>query len=80
MFISSLYRLKALKTSKFNQMYYSARSKPDINRVMSEAEGIVGYPKSFLSPRWLLSDEISSILPHINKLKNPSHPLLMMAK
>lgn len=54
--------------------------KHDWNRVVSEAEKIVGYPTSFLSLRWLLSDEIANVALHLRKLVGSSHPLLKTAK
>jgi hypothetical protein len=52
----------------------------DWNRAVSEAEKIVGYPTSFLSLRWLLSDEIANIALHLRKLVGSNHPLLKTAK
>lgn len=54
--------------------------KHDWNRAVSEAEKIVGYPTSFLSLRWLLSDEIANVALHLRKLVGSSHPLLKTAK
>lgn len=54
--------------------------KPDWNRAVSEAERIVGYPSSFLSLRWLLSDEIANVALHLRKLVGSNHPLLKTAK
>lgn len=54
--------------------------KPDWNRAVSEAEKIVGYPTSFLSLRWLLSDEIANVAMHLRKLVGSNHPLLKTAK
>ncbi|XP_059475902.1 all trans-polyprenyl-diphosphate synthase PDSS2 [Neocloeon triangulifer] len=54
--------------------------RPDWNRAVSEAEKIVGYPTSFLSLRWLLSDEIANIALHLRKLVGSNHPLLKTAK
>lgn len=54
--------------------------KHDWNRVVSEAEKIVGYPTSFLSLRWLLSDEIANVALHLRKLVGSTHPLLKTAK
>jgi len=54
--------------------------KPDWNKAVSEAEKIVGYPTSFLSLRWLLSDEIANIALHLRKLIGSSHPLLKAVK
>ncbi|XP_065087154.1 all trans-polyprenyl-diphosphate synthase PDSS2-like [Ochlerotatus camptorhynchus] len=50
------------------------------NRAVSEAEKIVGYPTSFLSLRWLLSDEIANVALHLRKLVGSNHPLLKTAK
>lgn len=52
----------------------------DWNRAVSEAEKIVGYPTSFLSLRWLLSDEIANVALHLRKLIGSNHPLLKTAK
>lgn len=54
--------------------------KPDLNRAVSEAEKIVGYPTSFLSLRWLLSDEIANVALHLQKLVGSNHPILKTAK
>ena len=59
---------------------YSANQRPDWNRAVSEAEKIVGYPTSFLSLRWLLSDEIANVALHLRKLVGSNHPLLKTAK
>ncbi|KAK4879529.1 hypothetical protein RN001_007675 [Aquatica leii] len=58
----------------------SQYQKPDWNRAVSEAEKIVGYPTSFLSLRWLLSDEIANVALHLRKLVGSNHPLLKTAK
>lgn len=57
-----------------------AYQRPDWNRAVSEAEKIVGYPTSFLSLRWLLSDEIANVALHLRKLVGSNHPLLKTAK
>ncbi|XP_062553476.1 all trans-polyprenyl-diphosphate synthase PDSS2-like [Armigeres subalbatus] len=57
-----------------------AVQKHDWNRAVSEAEKIVGYPTSFLSLRWLLSDEIANVALHLRKLVGSNHPLLRTAK
>lgn len=49
-------------------------------KAVSEAEKIVGYPTSFLSLRWLLSDEIANVALHLRKLIGSNHPLLKTAK
>ncbi|CRK95970.1 CLUMA_CG009411, isoform A [Clunio marinus] len=68
-------------TSQSNaQSAAKAVHKPDWNRAVSEAEKIVGYPTSFLSLRWLLSDEIANVALHLRKLVGSNHPLLKTAK
>lgn len=58
----------------------ATNQKPDWNRAVSEAEKIVGYPTSFMSLRWLLSDEIANVALHLRKLVGSNHPLLKTAK
>lgn len=74
---------KPFSTGRFN--YNAAgklvhNQKPDWNKAVSEAEKIVGYPTSFLSLRWLLSDEIANVALHLRKLVGSNHPLLKTAK
>uniref|UniRef100_A0A336LS10 CSON013481 protein n=1 Tax=Culicoides sonorensis TaxID=179676 RepID=A0A336LS10_CULSO len=57
-----------------------SEQKHDWNRAVSEAEKIVGYPTSFLSLRWLLSDEIANVALHLRQLVGSNHPLLKTAK
>lgn len=73
---------KHLSVSQFNQFAtkLAVNQKPDWNRAVSEAEKIVGYPTSFLSLRWLLSDEIANVALHLRKLVGSNHPLLKTAK
>lgn len=52
----------------------------DWNRAVSEAEKIVEYPTSFLSIRWLLSDETPTVASHLRQLVGNNHPLLKTAK
>lgn len=68
---------KRLSSDKFS---VTNNQKPDWNRAVSEAEKIVGYPTSFLSLRWLLSDEIANVALHLRKLVGSNHPLLKTAK
>jgi hypothetical protein len=68
-------------TSKYSAVGKLAHNqKPDWNKAVSEAEKIVGYPTSFLSLRWLLSDEIANVALHLRKLVGSNHPLLKTAK
>ena len=69
--------LERLSSDKFST---TSNQKPDWNRAVSEAEKIVGYPTSFLSLRWLLSDEIANVALHLRKLVGSNHPLLKTAK
>lgn len=55
-------------------------SKNEWNRALSEAEKIVGYQTSFLSLRYLLSDEITNLALHMRKLIGSPHPLVGTAK
>lgn len=65
---------------KYVETKLVGNQKPDWNRAVSEAEKIVGYPTSFLSLRWLLSDEIANVALHLRKLVGSNHPLLKTAK
>ncbi|XP_055373304.1 all trans-polyprenyl-diphosphate synthase PDSS2 [Condylostylus longicornis] len=67
-------------TNSFNATKRAPVPKHDWNRAVSEAERIVGYPTSFLSLRWLLSDEIANVALHLRKLVGSNHPLLKTAK
>lgn len=71
-----------LSTSECRSEKLATKSvqKHDWNRAVSEAEKIVGYPTSFLSLRWLLSDEIANVALHLRKLVGSNHPLLKTAK
>ncbi|CAL7943278.1 unnamed protein product [Xylocopa violacea] len=83
-------RQRTVHTSMENRFYVNqfnkietkltGNQKPDWNRAVSEAEKIVGYPTSFLSLRWLLSDEIANVALHLRKLVGSNHPLLKTAK
>lgn len=66
----------------FDKVAVNTKSAPkyDWNRAVSDAEKIVGYPTSFLSLRWLLSDETANIALHLRKLAGSNHPLLKTAK
>lgn len=73
---------RSIVTSYHNNVQNAAKPVPkhDWNRAVSEAEKIVGYPTSFLSLRWLLSDEIANVALHLRKLVGSNHPLLKTAK
>uniref|UniRef100_A0A8D8FBG7 Decaprenyl-diphosphate synthase subunit 2 n=2 Tax=Culex pipiens TaxID=7175 RepID=A0A8D8FBG7_CULPI len=83
--ISSARLLSSSSLVREKQTASAAAAKPvqkqhDWNRAVSEAEKIVGYPTSFLSLRWLLSDEIANVALHLRKLVGSNHPLLKTAK
>ncbi|XP_072940411.1 all trans-polyprenyl-diphosphate synthase PDSS2 [Epargyreus clarus] len=71
---------REVSTSGTQYAVAQQNSKPDWNRAVSEAEKIVGYPTSFLSLRWVLSDEIANVALHLRKLVGSNHPLLKTAK
>lgn len=70
-------------TSTYGEKFYATKPVPkklDWDRAVSDAERLVGYQTSFLSLRWLLSDEIANIAVHLRKLVGRNHPLLKTAK
>uniref|UniRef100_A0A336K210 CSON013505 protein n=1 Tax=Culicoides sonorensis TaxID=179676 RepID=A0A336K210_CULSO len=74
--------IRVLSTTQisYEKLAQKQVQKHDWNRAVSEAEKIVGYPTSFLSLRWLLSDEIANVALHLRKLVGSNHPLLKTAK
>uniref|UniRef100_A0A182SPW4 Uncharacterized protein n=1 Tax=Anopheles maculatus TaxID=74869 RepID=A0A182SPW4_9DIPT len=70
----------SISSSRQDKLATKSVQKHDWNRAVSEAEKIVGYPTSFLSLRWLLSDEIANVALHLRKLVGSNHPLLKTAK
>lgn len=78
--VSRIDQRKIHITSNLQYVEAVKEKKPDWNRAVSEAEKIVGYPTSFLSLRWLLSDEIANVALHLRKLVGSNHPLLKTAK
>jgi decaprenyl-diphosphate synthase subunit 2 len=72
---------RLISTTIVNQeVAAKSAQKHDWNRAVSEAEKIVGYPTSFLTLRWLLSDEIANVALNLRKLVGSNHPLLKTAK
>jgi hypothetical protein len=57
-----------------------AETRNEWNRALSEAEKIVGYQTSYLSLRYLLSDEITNLALHMRKLIGSTHPLVGTGK
>lgn len=96
MSLSRLFSSKKLVSFQANQVKYlrhisstsetreklatKMEAKNEWNRALSEAEKIVGYQTSFLSLRYLLSDEITNLALHMRKLIGSSHPLVGTAK
>lgn len=64
--------MKRLMSTQIRQHNY--------NKVISEAEKIVGHSTSFLSLKCLMNDEVADIASHIRKLMGTSHPLINTAK
>lgn len=63
--------------------FYATKPEPkklEWDHTISEAERLVGYPTSFLSLRWLLSDEIANVTLYLRKLVGSNHPSLQTAK
>ncbi|KAI8498594.1 Decaprenyl-diphosphate synthase subunit 2 [Branchiostoma belcheri] len=60
-------------------MWTSGR-KTDWQKALSDAEKVVGYPTSFMSLRYLLSDELSNVAMHLRKLVGTKHPILKTAR
>jgi decaprenyl-diphosphate synthase subunit 2 len=77
------YTSRAITSTSLSNIQNAATKpvqKHDWNRAVIEAEKIVGYPTSFLSLRWLLSDEIANVALHLRKLVGSNHPILKTAK
>ncbi|XP_030627454.1 all trans-polyprenyl-diphosphate synthase PDSS2 [Chanos chanos] len=69
-----------LSRGQRNLSIFSNPSPSYWNKVVSDAEKIVGYPTSFMSLRCLLSDELSNVAMHVRKLVGTKHPLLNTAR
>ena len=67
-------------TSAPEKIAMKTETKNEWNRALSEAEKIVGYQTSFLSLRYLLSDEITNLALHMRKLVGSTHPLVSTGK
>ncbi|CAH1227607.1 PDSS2 [Branchiostoma lanceolatum] len=65
--------------SRTVSMWPSGR-KSDWQKALSDAEKVVGYPTSFMSLRYLLSDELSNVAMHLRKLVGTKHPILKTAR
>ncbi|VEN51258.1 unnamed protein product [Callosobruchus maculatus] len=78
--ISSVVNTPNVPSRVFSSSETNCAKKPDWNKAVTEAEKIVGYPTSFLSLRWLMSDEIANVALQLRKLVGSNHPLLKTAK
>ncbi|CRK95973.1 CLUMA_CG009414, isoform A [Clunio marinus] len=63
-----------------DKIVMKTETKNEWNRALSEAEKIVGYQTSYLSLRYLLSDEITNLAMHMRKLVGSTHPLVGTGK
>ncbi|XP_072018777.1 all trans-polyprenyl-diphosphate synthase PDSS2-like isoform X3 [Amphiura filiformis] len=59
---------------------FGGSSESTWSSAISEAEKLVGYPASFMSLRYLLSDELANVALQARKLVGTKHPLLKMAR
>lgn len=81
MFTTGLRRLSSLSRAGLRSLSLFSSSGPsNWNKVVSDAEKLVGYPTSFMSLRCLLSDELSNVAMHVRKLVGTQHPLLNTAR
>lgn len=81
--VRSLTNNSSSSTSVYGEKFYATKPAPkklEWERVVSDAERLVGYQTSFLSLRWLLSDEVANLAVHLRKLVGRNHPLLKTAK
>ena len=74
------FRLISSTNESREKLATKMEAKNEWNRALSEAEKIVGYQTSFLSLRYLLSDEITNLALHMRKLIGSTHPLVGTAK
>ena len=51
-----------------------------IDKAVSQAEKIIGFPTSYLNIRALLGDELSTMATHVRKLTSLKHPLFSTAR
>lgn len=82
---SSFNRLKCARhistaSRMHEKIVVKTETKNEWNRALSEAEKIVGYQTSYLSLRYLLSDEITNLALHMRKLVGSTHPLVGTGK
>lgn len=67
--IKSFRPISSTKESR-DKLATKTDSKNEWNRALSEAEKIVGYQTSFLSLRYLLSDEITNLALHLRLISS----------
>jgi decaprenyl-diphosphate synthase subunit 2 len=77
---SSNVRSIAASMQLHEKIMVKTETKNEWNRALSEAEKIVGYQTSYLSLRYLLSDEITNLALHMRKLVGSTHPLVSTGK
>lgn len=67
------YTIKSFSTS-------SNHLNKELTKILTKAEKIVGYGTSFLSLRYLVSDEVANFANLMRKLMQTKHPLIKMAR
>ncbi|XP_029451178.1 decaprenyl-diphosphate synthase subunit 2 [Rhinatrema bivittatum] len=83
LWLPSRYLIRGFRSSPGRRPFSLCSGSPSAsqwNKVVSDAEKIVGYPTSFLSLRCLLSDELSNVALQVRKLMGTKHPLLNTAR
>jgi hypothetical protein len=58
----------------------SPRANKEWTTILNHAEKLVGYPTSFLSLRYLVSDEMANFANLVRKLVKTKHPLMNMVR
>lgn len=72
--------LRSYSSSQVISEKLNSKSRCDWNRVLSDAEKLVGYQTSYLSLRYLLSEEFTNLALHLRKLIGSAHPIVDTAK
>jgi decaprenyl-diphosphate synthase subunit 2 len=67
------YTIKSFSTSSNNL-------NKELTKILTKAEKIVGYGTSFLSLRYLVSDEVANFANLMRKLMQTKHPLIKLAR
>ncbi|XP_041969769.1 all trans-polyprenyl-diphosphate synthase PDSS2-like [Aricia agestis] len=73
-------RLETTVTSLTQEEFVFKPPVTQWNKLIREAEKIVGYPTSFMNLRWLLSDEFANLAIHLRKIVGSNHPIVKTAR